>query len=94
MPKKQEPTEEELAEAGIPEETEETPAEDVPSETEEVDFSFVVVNVNGRGQEVAWPSAAAKAAGLVACANGHPNVPNPTSGEISCGCGSTEVGTD
>lgn len=64
------------------------------SETPEVDFSFVVVNVNGRGVEVAWPSAAAKAAGLVACANGHPNVPNPTSGEISCGCGSTEVGTE
>lgn len=64
------------------------------SETKSLDFSMVRVNYQGREMEVAWPSAQAKAAGLVPCyPEGHPNVPDPTTGEISCGCGSKEVGT-
>jgi hypothetical protein len=71
--------------------TEDTPAPD-ESETPTLDFSTVTVNLGGRATEIPWPSPAAKAAGVVACKNGHPNIPHPTTGEISCGCGSTEVG--
>lgn len=61
------------------------------SETDAVEFSVVNVNYQGKSMDVQFPSKAAAAAGVVACVNGHPNVPDPTTGEISCGCGSTEV---
>lgn len=61
-----------------------------PSETDTIDFTVIKVNVGGKDIEVEWPSAPAKALGVVSCANGHPNIAN-SAGEISCGCGSTEV---
>lgn len=61
------------------------------SEVAEVDYSFINVVAGGRTIEVAFPSDASKAAGVVACKNGHPNIPDPSSGKIACGCGSTEV---
>lgn len=61
------------------------------SETPDLDFSSVSVSRGGRTVEYEWPSAAARAAGVVACSEGHPNIPDPTTGQISCGCGSSEV---
>jgi hypothetical protein len=61
------------------------------SETTTHDFSYIRVNKGSQQIDVAWPSDSAKALGVVACKNGHPNIPDPTTGEISCGCGSTEV---
>lgn len=62
------------------------------SETKEVDFSFINVNYQGKTVEVAFPSPQAKAMGVVACENGHPIIPDATTGAISCGCGSTVKG--
>lgn len=53
--------------------------------------TMLSINSQGQRHDVAWPSKAATDLGVVACENGHPNVPDATSGAISCGCGSTEV---